>query len=118
MQPIASTFTDRTFVYTQVERQGDVAIYEQRHKESDVTRYEVVRIRVAPAHTWPNGTASPEREVYPGSGHWGSAGWTLYRLSDAQALVQSLTATSGEHEATAPPGEPAQDTPPAMPITK
>jgi hypothetical protein len=68
MVPLPMQFDDSVFTYTQVERLGDIAIYQQTHKASQVERYEVVKIRVRPAHTWPNGTTTPEHEAYPGVG--------------------------------------------------
>jgi hypothetical protein len=68
MVPLPTQFDDSVFTYTQVERLGDIAIYRQTHKASQVERYEVVKIRVRPAHTWPNGTTTPEHEAYPGAG--------------------------------------------------
>lgn len=90
MQLLTTAFEDRTFRYTQVERHGDVAIFAQRHKEGKVTRYEVVRVRVQPEHTWPNGTTSPEREVYPNSNAWDTWGWTFHKLPDAQKHAEAL----------------------------
>ena len=90
MQPLATEFEDRTFRYAQVERQGNVALFSQTHKLSGVVRYEVVRIRVAPAHTWPNGTTSPEREAYPGSSSWGQLGWSFHSLAAAMLHAQGL----------------------------
>ena len=93
MQPLQTEFEDRLFRYTQIERQGDIAIFCQTHKESSCHRFEVVKIRVQPAHTWPNGTISPEREAYPGSTSWGALGWTCFTLQAAQELVRTLRAT-------------------------
>lgn len=90
MQPIARQFEDRTFRYTQVARDGDVAIYTQEHKLSGVIRYEVVTIRIAKEHTWPNGDVSPEREAYPGSSAWGIRGWTFYTRAAAEAHMTQL----------------------------
>jgi hypothetical protein len=55
-----------------------------------VDRYEVVKIRVRPAHTWPNGTTTPAHEAYPGAQSWGTLGWTCFTLADAQTLAQQL----------------------------
>ena len=90
MQPLQREFEDRLFRYTQIERQGDIAIFCQTHKESRCHRFEVVKIRVQPAHTWPNGTISPEREAYPGSTSWGAQGWTCFTLQAAQELARTL----------------------------
>jgi hypothetical protein len=85
MQALPVMFHDKTFAYTQVEREGDIAIYRQTHKAGAVDRYEVVRIRVEKEHVWPNGDISPERETYPGSNAWGRYGWTFFTLDAAQA---------------------------------
>ena len=90
MIPMATQFEDRTFRYTQVARQGDVAIYRQTHKASDIDRFEVVRIRIAEEHTWPDGRTTPEREVYPHANSWGALGWTFYKREDAEVKMQSL----------------------------
>jgi hypothetical protein len=88
--PLATQFADSVFTYTQIERQGALAIYRQTHKASQAERYEVVKSRVRPAHTWPNGTTTPAHEAYPGAGSWGTLGWTCFTLADAQALAQQL----------------------------
>jgi hypothetical protein len=91
MEPLATEFDDRTYHYTQLERHGNLALYEQRHKELEaVRRYEVVRIRERPAHTWPNGTTSPAREAYPSTTAWGRDGWTCFSRMEAQALLARL----------------------------
>lgn len=95
MQPIAMQFEDRTFRYTQVARDGNVAIYTQEHKLSGVIRFEVVTIRIAEEHTWPNGTVSPEREAYPGSSAWGIRGWTFSTRAAAEAHMTQLQQSRG-----------------------
>src|SRR4029434_2009026 len=110
MEPVVSTFTDRTFRYEQIAREGMVAIYTQTHKESGVVRYETVRLHIQAAHILPNGTTTPEKEAYPASTAWGRRGWTFLRLQDAEAQMQTLLAqqtndsetdpTEGEEETT------------------
>jgi hypothetical protein len=90
MQPLDTQFSDSTFLYTQLERQGNVAIYEQKHKRSGVCRYEVVKIHVQREHTWPDGTLTPEKEAYPPASAWGQAGWTFYTLDAAQRHAATL----------------------------
>jgi hypothetical protein len=91
MQPIDTSFADRRYTYTQLERQGDIAIYEQRHKENPtVVRYEVVRIRVRPAGVLPDGRPVPERESYPSSSEWGRYGFTCMDVPEARALAATL----------------------------
>lgn len=91
MEPLATDFRDRTFQYTQVERQGLIAIFVQCHKDQpEVKRYEVIRIRVRPAHTWPNGTMMPEHESYPSPSAWGQDGFTCFSFAEAKALALTL----------------------------
>lgn len=92
MEPVATQFEDRTFRYTQLERHEDLAIYEQEHKTGGVKRYEVVRIRVMPEHTWPNGDTTPAHEYYPGATAWGRDGFSCFDRKEAQALLATLAA--------------------------
>jgi hypothetical protein len=93
MQPIDTAFDEGRFHYTQLERRGDIAIYRQEHKEHPkVVRFEVIRIRVQPEHTWPSGQTTPEREAYPGASVWGRLGFTCFTLEDARALSARLQA--------------------------
>jgi hypothetical protein len=97
MEPIATAWQDRTFTYTQIERQGMYAIYAQTHKEGGQTRFEVIRIRVRAEHTWPNGNTTPEHEGYPGPSTWGVDGFTHATLEDAQQhLAHLLQHPAGE----------------------
>ena len=90
MQTLATDFTDQTFRYTQIWREQHIALYRQEHKVSGGLCYEVVTIWVAPAHTWPNGTTSPEREVSPPASAWGTLAWTCFGLDAAMQLARTL----------------------------
>ena len=84
MEPLPLSFRDRGFLYEQVERQGEVALYSQTN-HSGIVRYEVIRIRIQREHTWPNGTTTPEKEAYPGSNSWGTLAWTFFSKSRCQS---------------------------------
>ena len=100
MQPIPLEFIEGHYAYTQLTRQGMLAVYQQAHATSRICRYEVVRLRVAAAHTWPNGTTSPEREVYPGASRWGIDGWTHHTRTAAEAhLARLVAAEEAKHDA-------------------
>jgi hypothetical protein len=115
MQPIDTAFDEGRFRYTQLERQGDIAIYRQEHKENPkVVRFEVIRIRVQPEHTWPSGQTTPEREAYPGASVWGRLGFTCFGLEEARTLAAGLQAQAapldqGEEEASDPTDTPRLD---------
>jgi hypothetical protein len=104
MQSIDTAFEEGRFRYTQLERQGDIAIYEQHKENAKVIRYEVIRIRVAPEHTWPSGQTTPEREAYAGSSSWGRLGFTCFTVDEARTLAAGLqaqaeTVEQGEEDA-------------------
>jgi hypothetical protein len=83
IQTLPAQFQHGGFAYRQIRREGDVAIFSQS-KGGVLMAYEVVLIRVRPAHTWPNGKTSPAREGYPGNEEWGVAGWTCLTLERAE----------------------------------
>jgi hypothetical protein len=89
MLPLNTTFTERGFRYEQICREDNVAIFIQTHSDGAV-RYDVVIIRVQPAHAWPHGTVSPEREAYPGASSWGRLAFACFTLEQARALFTLL----------------------------
>src|SRR5262245_66241719 len=89
MEPLPVSFRDRGFLYEQIERQGDVALYSQTN-HAGIVRNEVVRIRIQREHTWPNGTTTPEKEAYPGSNAWGTLGWTFLERPIEEATMNAL----------------------------
>jgi len=96
MQVLELELEDGRFQYTQVERRENVALDTQTHKASGTIRYEVIKIRIQPEHTWPNGVTTPEKEAYPGSGSWGRDGWTFFTLETAQAKMAQLLQSAGD----------------------
>jgi len=94
MQELALRFTAGQFTYTQVQRVGQWAVYEQQSQHGGHSHFEVIRIGVAPAKTFPNGQTYPEREVYPNSEQWGRNGWTFYTRIEALAFFRAKTTPS------------------------
>jgi hypothetical protein len=92
IQPLVTKFVQGNYRYRQLTRIKDVALFAQEHLHAPVTRYEVVIITVAPEHTWPNGTTTPEREIYPSSKSWGATGWSFYAQAEGEAWMQHLLA--------------------------
>lgn len=91
MQTLPLEFGDRIFRYTQLRRQSRWALYRQTHVASGITRYEVVRLHIALAHTWPNGKTTPEHEAYPAATAWGREGWTFHTRVAAEASLATQT---------------------------
>jgi len=50
---------------------------------------------VQPAHTWPNGKTTPEKEAFPPSSAWGQQGWTCFTLPEAETLFATLQHPEG-----------------------
>ena len=90
MDTLPLIIEDALFRYTQVTREGTLAIYTQEHKPSGVCRYELIRIRVQRAWTPPGGTLIPAHEVYPSASRWGREGWTFYHEDAARAAMVDL----------------------------
>jgi hypothetical protein len=89
-KPIATFFKHGGFNYRQIAREGDVAIYEQRSRDSENVCCEVVRIRRHEARTFPSGKSSPAREAYPTSEAWGVDGFTLTDRDAAFAKLREI----------------------------
>jgi hypothetical protein len=78
MQLLETEFQESGFAFRQIDRDGDVAIYEKQWlgKVDAAIGYEVIVIQRKPAQTL-FGRKYPAREVYPASARWGEQGWTL-----------------------------------------
>jgi hypothetical protein len=85
MNVIPTEFQHHGFVFRQIYRQGNVAVFEQA-KNGKVHAWEVVRIRVSPACTI-LGKDYPKRELYPKSEHWGENAYTC--LSRERAIARA-----------------------------
>lgn len=97
MEPLVQEFTKGNYRYSQIHREGRYAIFTQTHLERpSVVRYELIRIRDYPAHTWPTGKTTPAHEAYPPESQWGTAGWTCFTLAEAQGLLADLLARHGQ----------------------
>jgi hypothetical protein len=95
-ESLAMAFTLGGFNSRQIAREGDWAIYEQRWGDSKNVCYEVIRIRLEEATTFPSGRSYPEREVHPPSEAWGTDGFTL---TDRDATFKKLKQLSPEEPA-------------------
>ena len=74
MHELPTEFSIRQWIYTQVSRDGEVAIYRQWRTDAAVERFEVIRVHHKPVQVFPNGTVQEHAgEYYPGSAQWGAA---------------------------------------------
>jgi hypothetical protein len=81
-----------SWTYTQVWREGDLAIYRQKHQEGPAVRFEVIRVQHQQQRRLPNGGVLEAGEYYPNSARWGQDGFTVYTLDEARALAATLRA--------------------------
>ncbi len=85
-KPVPKQFRHDGFSYRQVAREGDLAIYEQRWRDSENLCFEVVRIRRHDGFTIAGNKVEPA-EFYPKSASWGIDGFTL---TDKDAAFSKL----------------------------
>lgn len=92
MTIIEKNFTHKGFVYTQIKRIGDFAIYSQTKEswKSKKLYYDVITIRKVPDYTFPNGTFSAAHEAYPPDSYWGKSAWNYNNLIDAELKLKQL----------------------------
>lgn len=89
------------FIHTQIERTGDVAIYDKKTKQGQPRGFEVIIVRIAPERRFPNGIITPIREFYPSPNDWGTYAWTLPTLKRAQEKSETLRQISHPKSASA-----------------
>jgi len=79
------------FVFNEVSRRGDIAIYSQHLKEnSPALYYEVFLVQIHKERIMPSGKLAPERETCPSNEKWGLEGFTFRNLADAQTKAMFL----------------------------
>ena len=106
MKPLDTTFIEKGFTYTQLERDGNLAIYRQE-KPNQNPCFEVVKIRhqkeskfkVHAGTSEETTVLNPEKELYPNSEQWGDLGWTFRTIGEAQERFSELKRVRTEEEA-------------------
>jgi hypothetical protein len=90
MHEMPVEWTRGSWTYTQVWREGDIAIYRQKHQEGPAERFEVIRVQHLSEKILPKGYVREAGEYYPGSSQWGQDGWTCHTLDEASTLAATL----------------------------
>ncbi len=91
MIKLPETFTKDGFIYNQVCRDGQIAIFKQSRPGIQAnTHYEVGRIRQNAARIQ-FGTEIPARESWPSGEEWGIRAWTYGDLRRAKERMATLT---------------------------
>lgn len=92
MKILEKSFTRKKFQYDQLCRKGNLAIYTQKHLESEGLTYEVIIIKSHNGYEIA-GTKIEPSEVYPSDTQWGILGWTCQTLEAAQNKMKKLEET-------------------------
>jgi len=82
MKKIDKEFSSKGFLFKQIHREGDFAIYERHSETSDVKHYEVIKIQSHNGYAI-SGQKYPASEFYPSSNSWGSDGFTCSSKSQS-----------------------------------
>lgn len=78
---IKPVFRKWGFDYRLIRRQGNVVLYEQKSKYGNIISYEVMRVQTVKSPTEFHQVGD---EYLPGTNSWGTLGWTLGTLEDAE----------------------------------
>jgi hypothetical protein len=89
---IKREFTKAGFDYRQIERDGNVCIYEQ--VKPGVKAYEVVVLQVGPPHPMDKDPFDGLIERMPSPEMWGTRGWTHCDEASARARFDRMTQLS------------------------
>lgn len=87
-------FKKGEFDHKLVKREGDACIYWRKAPHHRDAHYEVIVVQHFDAHTFQSGKSHPDREGYPSSEQWGTAGWTYNTLADAEVRFRKLVDAS------------------------
>ena len=86
---IPAQFKKKGFVYTQLKREGNKAIFQQTRADSALNNYEVVKIGRHNGYVMGGSHIEPS-ETYPGSSLWGITAWTCCSIEDAMRRYDAL----------------------------
>ena len=89
MKTLPSNFTRDGFLFRQLAREGDVALFEKSKPGHSRPGYEVVIVQRHPPQTI-HGRDYPERESMPASESWGVLGWSYSDLNPAKTKFDAL----------------------------
>ena len=74
------------YEYSQIAREGNVALYEARYLNgSELRGFVVAKIRIKNATTMPSGKFMPKREKFPSRSDFGKYGWFFSKESRSEA---------------------------------
>ncbi len=86
MQTIPSSYTQGVYVYEQIKRGEQCAVFKRKKPEHTNAEYEVIIIQRKSARQLPSGSMLEAGEYYPSASQWGAYGKTTLNLGRAMHL--------------------------------
>jgi hypothetical protein len=90
MRTMATSFSQSGWRFTQLDREGMVALFRKARRDGTQENFEVVVLEHRRASICPSGSIAPEHEAFPTPSSWGKAGWTFSRASHHDPLAAAL----------------------------
>jgi len=98
MKTLPTSFIKNGFAFTQLYRDGRVAVFEKSKPGHRKPHFETVVIQEHKPRIMA-GVEIPATEGLPSSEQWGAKGWTFDRLERAMAKARSLTSKEPNYAA-------------------
>ena len=90
MKKIEKEFTSKNFLFKQIHREEDFAIYERYHETTaEKKHYEIIKIQSHNGYAI-GGQKYPASEFYPSSNAWGADGFTCVTKKDAYEKLDKM----------------------------
>jgi len=89
MKKLDKEFSSNGFVFKQIHREKNYAIYERRYENSDKKHYEAIRIQSHNGLVIAGNKIAPS-EYYPNSNSWGLHGFTCVSRENAYKRLDKM----------------------------
>ena len=90
MKTLEKEFVKCNFAHKQIHREGNLAIFERHHINSDKIHFEVVKIREQKACLLSNGVQLENKEIYPSDNLGGALGFTCLTKERAFERLEAM----------------------------
>lgn len=90
MEKLPKKFKKNGFIYEEIKRMSDVAIYSQSTEEGRLLAYEVFIVMEQGEGTTSSGIQYKAKELMPGTSLWGIHGFTCHTIERAEKYFKEL----------------------------
>jgi hypothetical protein len=94
------TFEKYGDTFTEIKRNGQIAIFERTNPGRKWSEYEVVILRDTKEYTLNGVTIAAKEDAYPGSQSWGKSGWSFVDLNLAEEKFSQVVSEKCTPEGT------------------